>query len=106
MVYRGNLPFLLKNLSFCGENPHKSVRYIEVSAITKHRSAVVAGLSAKLKFSAKTVSIKPSIQCTIRSRVLVPGLTRGAERRKAYETASETGNPGLIFSCIFFDLFH
>ena len=33
----------------------KKVRNIEVSAITKHRSAVLAILSAKLKFSAKTV---------------------------------------------------
>ena len=60
MVYRVNLPFLLKNLSFCSENPHKSVRYIEVFAITEHRSAVVAVLSAKSSFSAKTVSVKPS----------------------------------------------
>ena len=33
---------------------------IEVSAISKHRSAVVAVLSAKSRFSAKTVSVKPS----------------------------------------------
>ena len=42
----------------------KNVRYIEVSAITKHRSAVVAVLSAKSRFSAKTVSVKPSFWCT------------------------------------------
>ena len=41
------------------KRPQK-VRNIEVSAITKSRSAVVAVLSAKLKFSAKTVSAKPS----------------------------------------------
>ena len=50
-------PFLLKNLSFWRKNPLKSVRYIEVSAITKHRSAVVALLSAKSRFYAKTVSV-------------------------------------------------
>ena len=38
----------------------KSVRNIEVSAVTKHGSAVVAVLSAKSKFSTKTVSVKPS----------------------------------------------
>ena len=42
----------------------QSVRNIEVSAITKHRSAVVAVLSAKSRFSAKTVSVKPSFWCT------------------------------------------
>ena len=36
------------------------VRTIEVSAINKNRSAVVAVLSAKSSFSAKTVSVKPS----------------------------------------------
>ena len=38
----------------------RSVHNIEVSAITKHRKAVVAALSAKSRFSAKTVSVKPS----------------------------------------------
>ena len=39
---------------FWNKNPPKSVRNIEVSAITKHRSAVVVILSAKSRFSAKT----------------------------------------------------
>ena len=63
IYYCKDLPFLLKNLSFCSKNPHKSVRYIQVSAITKHHSAVVAVLSAKSIFSAKTVSVKPSFWC-------------------------------------------
>ena len=46
--------------AFGAKIPSKSVRNIEVSAITKHRSAVVAVLSAKSSFSAKTVSVKPS----------------------------------------------
>ena len=45
---------------FKSKNCPKIFRNIEVSAITKHRSAVVAVLSAKSSFSAKTVSVKPS----------------------------------------------
>ena len=60
MVWGVKLPFFLKNYNFQSENPPKNVRNIEVSAITKHRSAVVAVLSAKSSFSSKTASVKPS----------------------------------------------
>ena len=60
MFYGANLPFLIKNESFCSKNPPKSVRNIEVSAISEHLMAVEADLSAKSSFSAKTVSINPS----------------------------------------------
>ena len=43
------------------------VNNIEASVITKHRSAVVAVLSAKSRFSAKTVSVKPSFWCISKS---------------------------------------
>ena len=44
----------------------KSVRNIEVSAISNNSSAVVALLSAKSRFLAKTVSVKPSFYCIVK----------------------------------------